>query len=353
MTVTPLSIRREQVLKFADFSTGRGLEIGPLNQPLITKDMSEVRYVDIFSQDQLRTHYAQDPNVNVEDIPDIDFVLSGPNGMRPLSEAVRPGAPFTWVIASHVVEHVPDVISWLAQIAEIIEDEAMLLLVVPDRRFTFDILRPSTTVGQMLQAHELREAYPSVRAVYDHFRNAVTVRADSAWRGERPGQEARMYDLAGTMRQVQRARDGHYVDSHLWTFTPASFVAQVAELGQLGMCDFVVEKVVPTAQDQLEFFAVLRRLPKGMPSEDVAAARACGVLELADDDPVAVQLTAEIERLAVEVARLHAELDAQIAQGRRTSKLEDELVKVKASKRWRLGGLAAVPAAAVKRLFAR
>src|SRR5665811_2437836 len=80
MTVTLLSIRREQGMKLADFSTGHGLEIGPLNQPLVNKDMADVGYVDVFSGSHLRAHYAQDPNVNVQDIPDIDFVLSTPDG---------------------------------------------------------------------------------------------------------------------------------------------------------------------------------------------------------------------------------------------------------------------------------
>jgi hypothetical protein len=80
-----------------------------------------------------------------------------------------------------------------------------------------------------------------------------------------------------------------------------------------------------------------------------------------DDDPVAgrvqaesERLTAETERLAAEAARLHAELEDHIlAAGRRTREFEDELAQVKASERWRLGGLAAVPASAVKRLFVR
>jgi Methyltransferase domain len=354
MTVTPLSIRREQGMKLADFSKGRGLEIGPLNQPLITKDMADVRYVDVFSSSHLRAHYSQDPNVNVDDIPDIDFVLSASDSVRPLPEAVRPGAPFAWVVASHVVEHVPDVIAWLAQIAEVIEDGAVLLLVVPDRRFSFDILRPATTVGQLLQAHELSETRPSVRAVYDHFRSHVSVDASDAWRGIVPTHESRIFDLAGTMSQVRLAQEGHYVDSHVWTFTPASFVEQMAELGQLGISEFVVENIVPTAENQLEFFAVLRRLPRGLPSEDVAAFRASGVLELEDNDPIENRVRAESESLAAEVARLRAELDDHIlAMGRQTREFEDELAQIRASERWRLGGLVVVPATKVKRLFVR
>jgi Methyltransferase domain len=354
VTVTPLSIRREQVLKLADLDKGRGLEIGPLNQVLITKDMAEVLYVDIFSQDHLRAHYALDDNVNVEDIPDIDFVLSGPDGVRSLSEAVQPGAPFSWIIASHVVEHVPDIISWLAQIAQVIEDDAQLLLVVPDRRFSFDILRPSTTVGQMLQAHERKDACPSVGAVYDMFRSAANVSADAAWRGEIPGQDARKYTLPETMNQVELARDGNYVDSHVWTFTPGSFVEQMAELGHLDVCDFVVDAVVPTAQNQLEFFAVLRRLPRGVPSQDLTAARASSVLELVDVNPGAEQTRVECKRLTAENATLRAEVGRLSRnEARLHAEFEDALAQVKASERWRLGGLVVVPASAVKRLFAR
>lgn len=309
----------------------------------MTTDVADVRYVDVFSRDQLRAHYSDDPAVNVCDIPMIDFVLGGPEGVRPLSEAVGRAAPFAWAVASHVVEHVPDVISWLAEIAEVLDDGGELLLVVPDRRFSFDIMRPSTTVGQMLQAHDLRENRPSVRAVFDLFRSAVTVSAADAWRGERPGPEARIHDLDGTMRQVQLARDGEYVDCHVWTFTPASFYEQVAELGRLEMCDFVIEKIVSTAENDVEFYAVLRRLPRELTRDELAAAHDVGRLEIQDTDPVLARALAESESLKAEI----------LVATRRTKELEDELAQVRASERWRLGGLAAVPAAAVKRLFVR
>jgi len=355
-------------MKLVDVNAGRGLEIGPLHSPIVTADMADVRYVDVFSQEQLRANYAHDPGVNVGDIPEIHFVLSGPDGVRPLHETVRPDAPFAWAVASHVVEHVPDVISWLADIAEVLDDGGQLLLVVPDQRFTFDILRPSTTVGQMLQSYELEESRPSVRAVYDLFRDAVTVGGDAAWRGEKPGREARMHDLDGTMHQVRRALDGKYVDCHVWMFTPASFVEQVVELGRLDLCDFVVETIVSTAENDLEFYVVLRRLPRGLTGEELAAARAAGVLEFADTDLVRARhqaecellkaeselLKAESELLKAEISALRTELAEHIlAAGQRIQEFERELAAIKASERWRLGGLVAIPASAVKRFLVR
>jgi hypothetical protein len=332
MTLTPLDMRRARLMGLLDVSDGPGLEIGPLHSP-VTADIADVRYLDVFSQDQLRTNYSNDSSVRGGDIPEIDFVLSGPEGIRSLPEACGSAAPFAWAVASHVIEHVPDVISWLAQIAEVLVDDGQLLLVVPDRRFTFDILRPATTVGQMLQSHDRRETTPSVRAVYDMFRAAVSVSASGAWEGEIPGQDARIHGLEATMGQVQRARQGEYVDCHVWLFTPASFVEQVNELGLLGLCDFVVQNVVPTGRNDMEFFAVLRRLPRGLTSQECSAARAKGVLEISDTDP------------ALDRPRSKSQ--------RRTEELEDELARVKASERWRLGGLAAVPASAVKRFLRR
>jgi hypothetical protein len=271
-------------------------------------------------------------------------------------------------VASHVVEHVPDIISWLAEIAEVLVDGGQLLLVIPDRRFTFDILRPSTTVGQMLQSHELRETRPSVRAVYDMFHSAVTVGAGDAWEGAVPGPEDRRHSLAETTNQVQRTRNGGYVDCHVWTFTPESFVEQIAELGALELCDLVVETIVSTAQNDIEFYAVLRRLPRGASGEELTATRTASVVEVSDAGLVRYRTQIEIGRLAAENAALHTEVensvvaagqrtkeleDSVVAAGQRTKELEDELARVKASERWRLGGLAAITAAAVKRLLVR
>lgn len=353
MALCPLDMRRERLMGLVGASNGRGLEIGPLDSPIVSSEVADVRYVDVFSQNRLRANYANDPGVNLGDIPEIHFSLSTPEGMQRLSEAVRPAAPFAWALASHVVEHVPDLISWFAEIAEVLDDGGKLLLVVPDRRFTFDILRPATTVGQMLQAHDIRESRPSVRAVYDMFRDAVNVDARDAWKGKTPGLEARKHDLAGTMRQVKLAREGEYVDCHVWMFTPASFVEQVTELGRLELCDFVVETIVQTPETDIEFNAVLRRLPRGLTRDELVAARGAVVPQISETT-AAERAEAESERLSAEIRALHAEFDAYILGARqRAEELEDELVHIKASERWRLGGLAAVPVSRVKKLFGR
>lgn len=279
-------IRRERICELVDLSLGTGLEIGPLDSPLALREVHDVRYVDVLDTDGLRAHFAGDVNVSQDHIVEVDFHLQDTEGtVHPLARAVRPGAPYAWVVASHVVEHVPDLIRWLSDIADVLDDDGILALVVPDRRFTFDVNRPQTTVGQILQAHTEQDQVPSERAVFDHYRSVVTVSPSDLWAGKPVGEDARMFtldDALGLRRTV--IEDKAYVDTHVWLFTPATFVDQIVELGRLGLCDLVVEAVIPTAPNELEFFVALRRLRRGATPEAEERARAAGIQQV-DDGP--------------------------------------------------------------------
>jgi SAM-dependent methyltransferase len=264
--------RRRAVHEAIGPGTGRGLEIGPLSSPLVGKDEGDVFYVDVLSTEALREHYAPDPTVPSALIVDVDAALLSDGRLRPIAEATAGVAPFDWAVASHVIEHVPDMIGWLADVADVLVDDGRLLLVIPDRRYSFDALRARTTVGQLLQAHESQDQRPSIRAVYDHFSDAVSISSHEAWNGRVPDTTARVHDrvyLASVLRRFRDSAD--YIDCHVWLFTPQEFVQQLAELAEHDLLDFVVETVVPTAPHDLEFFVTLRRIPRDTPHADRAA----------------------------------------------------------------------------------
>ncbi len=266
--------RRRAIWELFDFAQGTGLEVGPLHTPIVQRGAADVRYLDVFSRERLVASYREDPLVEVELIPEIDFVLHGPDGIRSLAEAAAPSAPYDWVLASHVVEHVPDLVDWLSQLAEVTRDDGALFLAIPDRRYCFDVLRPETTVGEILRAHYAHDEVPSVRAVYDFYRSKVDVDTAALWAGARPpGLAERENSPAEVMDQVRRALEGDYVDAHVWTFTPASFVDQVAELRGLGLHPWRVERV-HAPRGLVEFYVVLRRIPR---HEDTTGPR--------DDEP--------------------------------------------------------------------
>jgi SAM-dependent methyltransferase len=272
-------------MAMTDMTQGIGLEIGPLDSPIALKARSDVRYVDIVGSTALHEKYRDDPNVEAADIVDVDFALQDPDGgIHSLPEVAGRDGPYDWVVASHVIEHVPDLIAWLDEIGQVTVDGGHLVLMIPDRRFTFDVLRSQTTIGQILQAHTTRDVVPSERAVYDHFRSYVDVPTTDLWSG-RPGIDyPRVFsvDRASALRS-QVLATGEYIDSHVWLFTPAVFVEQIVELGTLGLCDFVVEAITPTLVNDLEFFASLRRLPRGLTADQRREEQTSGVQSLTGD----------------------------------------------------------------------
>jgi len=338
-----ISSRREHFLTLYNFSEGHGLEIGPLDSAISDASLERVAYVDVFDTDGIRSHYANDENVLIDLIPEIDYPLYVDGGMRTLAEAAAPGAPFDWVIASHVIEHVPDVIGWLRQVAELAADDGALILAVPDRRYCFDRHRPPTTTGQAIQAYESADSRPSIRAVYDFFTTAVAVDTGALWAGRRPpGFSARMHDRATVTAMMERCRAGEYVDCHVWTFTPESFVEQVRELRHLGLCDWYVEKLVPVVGG-LEFHAVLRRLRRDGSSADVDLEEPEAGSDMPDwlfDEWTA---RADVRRQSRKIRRLR----------KRNRRLRRERDALAGSRRMRVGSVIVEPLARIRRVLRR
>ncbi|MBC2933356.1 methyltransferase domain-containing protein [Nocardioides sp. zg-1228] len=268
-----LTLRRSLLLADVDLGAGRSLEVGPLAAAIITRDMADVRYVDVVDRDGLVAHYGVDSSVDVDLIPDIDFWLTREDGsVGTLAEAVAPAAPFQHVLASHVIEHVPDMIGWLHDVADVLVEGGDLLLAVPDLRFCFDARRSPATVGQIVQAHLDGDRIPSYRAVYDHARTAVHFPAHEAWTGRWP--EQRLNPMSAVRPAIERQQRGDYVDCHVWPMTPVRFTDIVIDLLELGLVDFAVERVTATLPGHLEFYVTLRRLPREGRNEAVATALA-------------------------------------------------------------------------------
>jgi uncharacterized coiled-coil protein SlyX len=321
-----------------DLTVGHGLEIGPLDRPIAVRPDSDVSYLDVSERSKLQAHYGPDQTVEVEKIPELNFWLEHDDGFLSLEEACSGGAPFDWVLASHVIEHIPDVVGWLRQLWEVTGVDAEVALSVPDRRFCFDVHRPATTVGQALGAHDRGDQTPSPRAVFDGHRSAVLMPAERAWAGDVPDAEDRSHTWEYTLQMLERSRRGEYVDSHVWLWTPREFVSFIDDLCHLGLVDFVVDRMLATAHNDLEFHVVLARLPAGMDGDARDAHRERvhrAVLDglppertvstperVADPDPGKV-LEAEVAHLHTVIDALHVRVERQSV---RIATLRDKVV---------------------------
>lgn len=97
------SLRQRFVARYAT-QAGPGLEIGHSHSPLAPKAAGyNVEILDHATAPELHAKY-RDAGVNLDHIEDVDFVWNG----APLPETVGRRDCYDWIIASHVIEHTPD-----------------------------------------------------------------------------------------------------------------------------------------------------------------------------------------------------------------------------------------------------
>ena len=283
---------------------GRGFEVGPLMSPFIRKEQGDVTFVDRLSTEALRAKYADEPNVEPGSIVDVDVVI--PDGGR-LGEALRGLGPFDYAIASHVIEHVPDLVGWLADAADLTRVGGRLLLVVPDKRYTFDYLRGLTCLADVLDAWIRGSSRPTPRQVFDYNAHASAVDKVAAWRAPPDPDTLRRYGDAKSALDlsVRSHRNREYVDSHCWVVTPRRFLDMLADLAELGVLSWRLAFFADTRRDEEDFGLVLERTPEQMPPGEVALTFRTAAGQAATNDPASAQ-GAEIAALRSEIAALRS-----------------------------------------------
>ena len=230
-------------------STAVGVEIGALCRPIVTRSDGTVYYVDHASTDELRQKYKSDPNVDIDALVHVDAVW----GRQSLSEALG-GKRVDYVIASHVVEHVPDLVGWFTELGAILKPDGQLRLVVPDKRFTFDLMREESRLSDVLSAYVVRARIPQPQAIIDHVMNVrYDVSAGAIWLGQQSdGRPA--HTFADAIAAAQDAvANGNYHDVHCWVFTPSSFAMICRQLVENGLLHMSCVNFFDTERNELEF----------------------------------------------------------------------------------------------------
>ncbi len=244
--------RRDKLLAGLDLRQIRAMEIGALDKPIVPPDTPGVFYVDHADTGTLRQKYLDDPHVNKDRLVNVGGVW----GDRTLAEASAGAGPFDLIVASHVVEHVPDLITWLAELRSVLSTTGEVRLAIPDRRYTFDYLRRETQVADVLDAWIQRARRPLTRCVLDHALHVGTVDTAEAWS---PGYDGRGVKTWLTSEQaIAKARealvDGQYHDVHCWVFTPHSFARLMADMARHGVLGLRCSGFHDTLPGDLEFF---------------------------------------------------------------------------------------------------
>jgi SAM-dependent methyltransferase len=245
--------RTDRLLRSIDVAAAKGLELGPLANPVVHREMGNIHYLDHVDTDALRSRYASHDGFDVDAIVPIDYVSNGS-----IRDAVTADIPFDYVIASHVIEHVPDLVGWLRDVRSVLRDGGVLSLAIPDHRRCFDALRSPTVMAEVVQAHLTKATTPSPRQVFDHYSSAVAWHGYIAWEEEPPFAE--LVPVHSEQEAFERAEaaasSADYQDVHCWVFTPTSFARLFSGLQRLRLVPFLLDHCSETIGG--EFFATLR-----------------------------------------------------------------------------------------------
>lgn len=246
--------RREKLVGGIDLSSAVCAEIGALCNPVLTKADANVVYIDYADAEALRKHYSGNPSVDPDRIVETDAIW----GDQTLSAALK--KPVNFIVASHVVEHVPDLVSWLNELHSALTEGGQVRLAIPDRRFTFDFLRRETELSDVLAAYLTSPRVPQPVAILDYFLNATEVDAAAAWRGEvTAGNLGRSDTFDAAMAKARESfESGVYHDAHCWVFTPQSFAVLIGQLSAHGLVNFACENFYDTEWNNIEFFVAMR-----------------------------------------------------------------------------------------------
>lgn len=282
---------RRTLLRTGIDLAGTGLEVGPLTTPIVTRDESRIAYVDHLSTEQLRDKYGPDPAVDIDTIAEVDYVW----GPSRLAELLGDAAPVDYVLASHVLEHVPDMAGWLREVAEVLRPGGLLNLAVPDRRYTFDIRRCPTGARDVIGAAIEGRRRPGAGIVFDHFSAHQDIDVAALWRGEPLPTTPWLYPLG--MELAEKSSAGEYVDTHCWVFSDAELLEIFRVLVEVDWFDFELASFTPSGVDPHEFYLSLRRVD---PAQDPAVRRAAQLQSLhpRPTDPLEAHLAAIAAHLA-------------------------------------------------------
>lgn len=239
-----------------------GLEIGPSLRPCAPKrEGYHVEIVDWADRQALIERYAA-MGLDTSRIEEVDYIWDG----RSYSEVTGKTNSYDYIIASHVIEHVPDFVGFLRDCSKMLKMNGVLSLAVPDKRFTLDHFRMVTTTGKVINDFLRGEKYGSVGALTDYWNHVVRRNGLTSWSRARDRVLKKEYEFVHDAEFNRRAfedcvgKEQTAHDFHQNVFTPASFELLIYELWEYGLIDLKISTLYDTTAE--EFIVQMNKAEK-------------------------------------------------------------------------------------------
>ncbi len=238
---------------------GVGIEIAPFFRPTLLKMDYNIFYTDYTTASELIKKHEHLPiaqQIRENTVP-VDFVwLPGST----LSNCVQ-GIQFNYAIASHVIEHVPNVLGWVIEILDILQPGGVLSLAVPDKRYTFDAYRSETEIHDLIDSWLRSPQAPTPGQIFDMLSRSCDVPPDHP----NPSEEGIPFETLNRNYTDKEAlnfalhsyKSGNYLDIHCSVFTPENFRKMFLKINELGILNISISE--PTSNEG-EFFIQFTKL---------------------------------------------------------------------------------------------
>ena len=259
--------RRTLLLSMFDES-GEGLEISPSYNPILPKASGyRVETIDYVNAAQLRHKYKDDKNVDITKIEEVDYVSDG----GAIATVIGKPNHYDYILASHVIEHIPDLLGFLKQCGTLLKANGVLVLVIPDKRYCFDVLQTLTGTGAILEAHLEKRNRHTPGQLFD-FIAYRAIRGNAIIWSEGCAETLSFeYDLNQAKALFDAAQTATvYHDIHAWRFTPSSFRLIIRDLNEIGTLDLREARFHDTIG--CEFYVVLSKNGSGCPIDRLSLA---------------------------------------------------------------------------------
>lgn len=248
--------------KLVEDRSKRILELGPLNRPIADKSIyPNVFYCDVRSTEDVRKLYSGNDYleatgimVNPETIVPIDYVIQ--ESYEKTFENVE---KFDYVIASHVLEHMENLIFALRDISTVLKPGGVFCIIYPDKRYCFDHFRNSAS---------FRDAYnvfcngteENAPMVLDFYYSVVPENNPYVfWQKEGVLRHLPTASFENAVKHYEQALEGIKMDDvHYWPFTDMDFLKFLYDCTRAKLIPFRCVSFWPCLQNGQQFMVALQ-----------------------------------------------------------------------------------------------
>jgi SAM-dependent methyltransferase len=175
------------------FISGKGIEVGAAQLPVKLPPGASVKYVDLFTAEELREAWPKD--YSKLEIVEVDVV----DDAEKLDKFKANSLDF--IIANHFVEHCIDPIGTIINMYGKLRKNGVFFFAIPDKRYTFDKPRKITTYSHLIEEHKDKS---NQKFRLEHTQDFLLL-----------GDKVKKSDLKRRTKEVMDS--GYRIHYHVWT----------------------------------------------------------------------------------------------------------------------------------------